>query len=159
MRSAAQSSRPFNNATRSFPNVKRPTHQVFKRCSLCQQSGRCDFPHYLSQCSYLPESDRNFISKAQLISDVEDIKLESEQVFDSPVCDNQPAEPVNSQLSLTPVSRRVQLQQSLFLILCYDHFPLKVVIDSGATANLIERYYCSFYQVYRLQKFSNCRTG
>ena len=60
---------------------------------------------------------------------------ESEEVFDSPVSDNKPAEPVNSQLSLTPVSRRIQLEQSLFLNLYYDHFPLKTGIDSAATAN------------------------
>ena len=43
-----------------------------------------------------------------------------------------------SQLSLTPVSRHIQLEQSPFLNLYYDHVPLKVVVESGATASLIK---------------------
>ena len=112
MQSAAQSSRPLNNPARSFPYVKKSARQTFKRCPLCQQCGHRDFAHYLSQCLQLPESDRNVISTARLISDVES---ESEQVFDSPVSNNKPIDPVNSHLSLTPVSRRIQLEQSPFL--------------------------------------------
>ena len=110
MRSAAQSSRPLNYPARSFPYVKKSDHQTFKHCPLCQQSGSRDFAHYLSQCPNLPESDRNFISKACLISDSEDVEPQSEQVFDSPVSDNKPVDPVNSHLSLTPVSGCVQLE-------------------------------------------------
>ena len=128
----------MNNPARSFSYVKKSARQTFKHCLLCQQPSRCDFAHYLSQCPHLPESDRNFISMARLISDVEDVESESEQVFGPPVSDNKPVDPVNSHLSLTPVSRRIQLEQSPFLNLYYDHFPLKVVIDSGATANLIK---------------------
>ena len=81
------------------------------------------------------QSDRNLISKARLISNVEDVKPESEQVVDSPVSDNKPAEPVNWQLTLA-VSRHIRT--SPFLNLYNDHFPLKVAVDSGATANLIK---------------------
>ena len=50
--------------------------------------------------SFPAQNDRKFISEARLISNVEDVKPESGQVVDSPVSDNKPTEPVNSQLTL-----------------------------------------------------------
>ena len=89
--SAAQSSRPVNNQARLFPNVKRPTRQAFKHHHLCQQSSRCHFAHYFSQCPYLPKSDKVISYLKPILFDVEDVEQESEQVCDSPVSDNKPA--------------------------------------------------------------------
>ena len=38
-----------------------------KSCPLCKQAGRDDFHHYLSECTYLPDTDRKFITKARQI--------------------------------------------------------------------------------------------
>ena len=38
-----------------------------KTRSLCKQAGRKDFHHYLSECTYLPDTDQKFIAKARQI--------------------------------------------------------------------------------------------
>ena len=61
---------PYKTNTR--PN--RPT----KSCPLCKQAGRLDNAHFLSECSFLPEQDRKYITKARQIADIFDDPSEPE---------------------------------------------------------------------------------
>lgn len=43
-----------------------------RTCPLCREAGRMDVRHYLSKCKYLPDSDRNFLTKARHVTCEED---------------------------------------------------------------------------------------
>ncbi|KAJ8369657.1 hypothetical protein SKAU_G00096850 [Synaphobranchus kaupii] len=68
-RRPAQSSRAQSSKLRAPPRKPRQD----KVCPLCKQAGRQDTRHFLSECAYLPDSDRRYIVKArQIVSVVED---------------------------------------------------------------------------------------
>ena len=49
-----------------------PKPRAVKSCPLCQQAGRPDFrSHFLSNCKFLPEPDRLFMSKARQVAGIE----------------------------------------------------------------------------------------
>ena len=101
-------------------------------CPLCKQAGRNSYDHFLSKCQFLPESDKKFMIRARLIAALdeeheESIEKEFEPDQQEPTVDKDPS------LNM----HRVQVKQSPFINLFYHHHPLKVVIDSGAEANMI----------------------
>ena len=49
---------------------RRQSQRVNKQCPLCKQAGRMDYQHFLSECLFLPESDKKFITKARQISGI-----------------------------------------------------------------------------------------
>ena len=104
-----------------------------KSCPLCQQAGRKDTRHFLSECSYLPESDRQYMVKARQIMDI--VAAESDEY--SGEDDTRPREPVAEQLPPGAVSYRVQTRQSPYFDVFYGHYTVRVTLDSGATGNMI----------------------
>ena len=75
MRTAAggfRRSTPIKSLPRKGP---RPPRQS-KSCPLCQQAGRPDPNHFLSECRHLPEEDRKYIAKARQIANIVDDHLE-----------------------------------------------------------------------------------
>ena len=108
------------------PSQSKPT----KICPLCQQASRSDVHHYLSSCPFLPEHDRKFIARARAltISDCDDGDVSE---YDSELTDPYvPNQPVNS-------ARRVAITQSPYLDVFYGHHAARIIIDSGATGNLM----------------------
>jgi hypothetical protein len=98
-----------------------------RNCVLCQTAKR-PANHYLSECQYLPESDKRYMANSRLVevSDDDDDEAKSNAV--SIVSE----EPVN------PSLRRVDIEASPILEVECAHTSVPVVIDSGAESNLIE---------------------
>ena len=118
-------------------------------CPLCTQAGRRNTAHFLSSCSFLPESDKRFMTRSRLIAAIEGLDIlddddAPERQFDQ---DESPDDPTHTRLTHSPVpqaqptpvasSRRVQIERSPFLNVYYKHYPLKVVLDSGSETNMI----------------------
>ena len=60
-----------NNSNNSNNNSNRQTTPPSKKCPLCETAGRPS-SHYLSQCTFLPAADKKFITKARLLSILDD---------------------------------------------------------------------------------------
>ena len=104
-----------------------------KTCPLCQQAGRKDTRHFLSECSYLPESDRRYMVKARQIMDIAGAEPER----DSDEDDTHPREPVTESHPPGAVSYRVQTRQSPYFDVFHGHYTVRVTVDSGATGNMM----------------------
>ena len=50
-----------------LPSPPLASEHALISCPLCKKAGRGDFPHYLSECTYLPDTGRKFIAKARQI--------------------------------------------------------------------------------------------
>ncbi|MEO1148065.1 MAG: retropepsin-like aspartic protease [Cyanobacteria bacterium J06638_22] len=131
-----KSTRPKN---RSLPTSGSRPRNNFKpkSCPLCKAASRPD-THFLSECIYLPEADRRFMSKARLIAQVLDDDAPPTDEGDEP-----PVEPLRPE----PIVRRVQVRQSPYLDTYFGHKTPRIVIDSGATANLISETAVQWLQV------------
>ena len=127
MRTATSSYRRPAQAAKPITGFrKRP-----KSCPLCKQAGRGDLHHYLSECTYHPDTDQKFIAKAtQIVGilDCDDSDHEEEpQDYQPKTTGNQP----------TPSALRIQLRQSPYLDTFYRHNRVRITIDSGPLANIL----------------------
>ena len=112
-------------------------------CPICKQAGCKSYNHFLSKFPFLPESDQRFLTRAHLIAAIEeeDQFISEHQVTDTAVVSTNSNIPtitssieVHNQLEAS-VSRRVQITQSPYINVFYQHYP--IVIDSGAETNMI----------------------
>ena len=105
-----------------------------KTCPLCKQAGRSEVSHFLSECKYLPDTDRRYIVKARQILGILDDESEADDNLDTglPICDAKDEEPSSS-----AVAYRVQTCQSQYIDVFHGHHIIRVTIDSGATATLL----------------------
>lgn len=111
-------SRVFRTKTTSY----RPLPSK-KSCPLCKEAGR-PANHFISKCRYLPEEDRKFMARARQIQD--------------DTHDDEEDEPSSTaDLPCPQKAHRVQIRQSPYLDTFYQHFPVRITIDSGATGNMI----------------------
>ena len=101
---------------------------------LCKQAGRSEVSHFLSECKYLPDTDRRYIVKARQILGILDDESEADDKLDTglPICDAKDEEPSSS-----AVAYRVQTRQSPYMDVFHGHHVTRVTIDSGATGNMI----------------------
>ena len=112
---STEDAKVMRTAASSFrrpPTTNKPStqfHKRFKSYPLCQQAGRVDYHHYLSACTYLPDSDRRFIAKPRQIEGILD--------WTYPDSEEEPQEfrpePAGNQTS--PSALRVQVRQSPYL--------------------------------------------
>ena len=103
-----------------------------KVCPLCKQAGRSMTNHFLSQCTFLPDSDRRFMVKARQIAGILDNDQETETSPDSDSPD-----PDTTLPGPDMVAYRVQTRQSPYMDVFHNHRVVRVTIDSGATGNMI----------------------
>lgn len=105
-----------------------------KVCPLCKQAGRSMTNHFLSQCTFLPDSDRRFMVKARQIAGIldNDQEIETSPDSDSP-------DPDTTLPGPDMVAYRVQTRQSPYMDVFHDHRVVRVTLDSGATGNMIRR--------------------
>ena len=111
------------------------TKPQVKSCPLCKQAGRSD-RHFLSHCTYLPAEDRTFLTKARLLSslDDEDDPTDSD-FFCPPEVEDFPSSPHSS---ARVVSHRVSTKQSPHFNAFYHHDLLKLILDTGAETSMIK---------------------
>lgn len=118
---------------KSKPRTSRPT----KVCPLCKQAGRPEFRHFLSQCEFLPDSDRSYMAKARQIVDILDENQLDEIEHDEPTPISHHAH--EEQSDARSVAFRVQTRQSPYLDVFHGHQTSRIIIDSGATGNMIRQ--------------------
>ena len=127
-------STPIKSLPRKGP---RPPRQS-KSCPLCQQAGRPDPNHFLSECRHLPEEHRKYIAKARQIANIVNDHLEeSDESAPFPSdCES------NNEISSVecvpePAVLRVQTRQFSYIDTFHAHPPVRITLDSGATGNMI----------------------
>ena len=134
--------RTFNNTQkgqyRPQPPSKDPRRQTrLPTCPLCKQAGRRSTDHLLSTCTFLPESDRRYITRTRLLAALDDIDLD-----DTDSTEQLPEEPTPTSRSVTLPAKsstvqRVKVGQSPFINAYHHHVPVTVILDSGAETNMI----------------------
>ena len=133
MRTAVSNYRRPLGTRAPYKATARPSRPT-KSCPLCKQAGRPDNSHFLSECSFLPDQDRKYITKARQIADILDDPHEPETTPNvaEPDSDTDDTGP-----SPSPKVFRIQTRQSPYLDMFYSHYPVRITIDSGATGNMI----------------------
>ena len=117
--------KPKPRQTTPRPQSNKP----FKSCPLCKQVGRSDSLHFLSECPHLPEGDHKYIARARQVASIfeeDDSSAETFELACTPVTE-----------SNEPSALRVQIHQSPYLDAFHGHHASRIIIDSGATGNLI----------------------
>jgi len=98
-----------------LPSPPLASEHALISCPLCKKAGRGDFPHYQSECTYLPDTDRKFIAKAGQIVDILDCdesdREEEAQEYQPAPTWNQPTPGALS----TPSALRIRVRQSPYL--------------------------------------------
>jgi len=122
------------NPAKNRPGNKTPRQG--KTCPLCKQAGRPEFRHFLSHCEFLPESDKRYMVKARQIVDILDDEQDDE-IANEPDSVTQLAD--SEQATARALAFRVQTRQSPYLDVFHGHHTTRIVIDSGATGNMIRR--------------------
>lgn len=118
-----------NTDTRDLTRHQRPdqTHQR-KVCPLCCQEKRPRFDCYLSMGTYLPDAGRWCIIRAHQITDSLDGKsTECAKLL----------EEIHIIKETSIILGHVKTEQTLYLDMFISNQPIKVIIDSEATGNMI----------------------
>ena len=115
---------------------KKQVYSSYKRCPLCEAHHR-PTDHFLSECSYLPESDKKFMLKAK--SRLVDVEDEEEEEFEEeePVIEVKPRKKAVKSVNL----RKVDIASSPYFTVQYGPNTVNILLDSGAEANLMELEY------------------
>ena len=127
-------STPIKSLPRKEPRPPRKS----KSCPLCQQAGRPNPNHFLSECRHLPEEDRKYIAKARQIANIVDDHLE-ESDESAPFPSDCEFSNEISTAECVPESAvlRVETRQSPYIDAFHAHHPVRITSDSGATGNMI----------------------
>ena len=140
-----------NNNSRNSSSKSSQQRGGGKYCCLCRTANRPNYEdHYLSQCRYLPESDRKRLSNIRNVEAVEYDEEENENPSHEFEAMNQygaAAPDVNNNdnnLFLDPPSsiRRVSTRKSPRMQCFYAHIPVCLLLDSGAELNLMGERAC-----------------
>ena len=135
LRATASRFRQPPHKSQSFLSQQSTPKRQNKSCPLCKQAGRND-RHFLSQCSYLPAEDRSYLSRARLISGMDDdLEVDDSDSFISPVIDD-PLPVANPSVRI--VSRRVSTKQSPHFKAFYRQHPLNLTLDTGAETSMMK---------------------
>ena len=140
--------RGHSNNGRQQPNSGRPKPS----CPICKQVGRNRSDHLLSNCPFLPESDKRFITRARIVQTVED----AEDLDDYPYNEHEEY-PSNTQShhqsfyadspyeddsqrirNVSAQVKRVQVKKSPTLEVFFNQFSLTLTLDSGAESDMIK---------------------
>ena len=127
----------FQSGKSSFKSKSSHKKPSSKSCILCITAKR-PANHFLSECPYLPDSDRRYMTNSRLVeaSDEEDDYDERANAKSISI------EPTKTQVpSLSSTSRRVDIESSPSFQAECEGESVSVVIDSGAEASLVEEQY------------------
>ena len=149
------SARPKNRSP--YSTQARPPQSQSRKpmiCSICKNAGRPS-NHLLSSCTLLTPDDKKFLSRARLISalDEEMSQLSTGDMYPedqhhdtyqdqdpdvgNPYGDCQQQNYQHTAENPLPATRRVITRASPYLNVFHDHSPIKFTLDTGATVNMI----------------------
>ncbi|MCG7867010.1 MAG: hypothetical protein JAY74_11655, partial [Candidatus Thiodiazotropha taylori] len=127
----------FKKSTRLQKSTFQDSKSTCPSCPLCKEAGR-RHDHYLSQCKFLPDSDKLYMNKVRQTSEYPD--LQDDQVYNDDENSDFHLE-VDSSVNLCTninTSRRVSTKQSPYFKVFHNHHPLHVTLDSGAEISMIK---------------------
>ena len=139
-------SKVLRTAFKKSTHLQKSTFQDSKfprpSCPLCKEAGR-KHHHYLSQCKFLPQSDKQYLNKVHQTSDYTD-QISDQDCSEYEDNDNLKDNSIylcSSNIHLDvhlATSRRVCTKQSPYLKVFYEHQPVIVTLDSGAKISMIK---------------------
>ena len=120
----------------------RRTARSNRECVICKSSGRQYRDHFFSDCRFLPEGDRRYIStlraRAGNIESDDEIDEDDEHYIESTGSSARSVATVQDQnIDVSISARRVPVVSSPFINCHYKHHTIRITIDSGATGNII----------------------
>ena len=134
--------RTFTPVTPQTGFRNKPKPKSFKSCVLCKTGGRPHTTHNLSECRHLPEADKRYMARARLTTGEQD-DVNDDSYLAYPEDDTRDGSDDNqgnsSALLVRPVLRRVEVIQSPYLNTFFGSTCVRLVIDTGATTNMVRR--------------------
>ena len=138
----------FNSKPHSNSSQKYKGQVKFKVCPYCQQAGRPD-NHFLSQCHYLPDSDRRQFKSSNRAVAVEETEFDDSfdesdlEYAETPLdqvttISRRVANTTISSMENHATARRVDVESSPYFFAHYNQHPLRLTIDNGAETNMIK---------------------
>jgi len=133
----------------SRPSTRRQArHTSTRECPICKAARRPDYDHYLTQCRYLPDSDKAVLlkkRKPKTRSITVDVPIpdHDDETDDDDDCSRQ-----DEILESQPVaSHRVDVKRSPQFKAFFRHNPVTITLDTGAETNLIKHSLAHFLGV------------
>ena len=126
----------FKNRT---PNRYNKSYKPTKRrCCFCEAKGRICDDHFLSQCPFLPEEDKRYMSKTR------EVTLRSDEDSDEEVDESKSKVKVTRLISHVPCPtiRKVDIMSSPIIKVVSNNTEASMVLDLGAEANLATSTFC-----------------
>ena len=124
---------------RTLPTNQTPRQRQFKSCTLCKAAGRPHNTHFMSSCKFLPDADKRAIGRSRLVlDDDEGDELDNYDDCEYSTHTTCETDDIPSGLIDQPVVHRVNVIQSPFLNVYYNHHPVRLTLDTGATTNMIK---------------------
>ena len=139
----SDSSRSFNqfrNKTKSMPGNSKSTQ---KTCLICKNAGRNHSSHDTSDCWYISKFEKLQLSKALRVEtddfddglDAEDQRAYSVESVEADNSSHEATKASSDEVSFN----RVDCAVSPFFYAFYQHLPVHITIDSGATSSMISK--------------------
>ncbi len=140
------------NFSSTYNNQRQRQQKSTRRCCLCEAAKRSGADsHFFSQCKYLPESDRKWVSKVRIVdvdSDEEEGYAEEEsEAVDTLEC--------SALIDRPAVTRRVVTRKSPYLCCVYRQITVRICLDTGAESNLMSNRFALYARI----KVSPSRQG
>jgi len=120
------------------PRPQRPKPKAqYKACPLCQQAGRPGYNHFLSECRYLPEQDKQYIIRSRVVEVDEDEHFDELDYTDQDEPQVLVAETVTPPKSIPSQVSRVTVRPSPYMDAFHHGQSVHILLDSGAESSLI----------------------
>ena len=104
-----------------------------KCCPICKQPKRWQFQHYLSKCPFLPNEDRQYLTRTRQV--IVDQHEPSDRSDSEPEPDDQSCFKNNRVKS---TAYRVSTKQSPHLKVFHNHHAVQLTLDTGAETSMIK---------------------
>ncbi|CAC5371069.1 unnamed protein product [Mytilus coruscus] len=125
----------FDRSAKKTGSIR--TGRQIKCCVLCKQVGRPS-QHFLSTCKYLPDEDKQYMSRVRQSYCTEVGDSESEDNVDNEQVSFLNDNVGPSKLRVVSALRRVSTKQSPYFKAFYKDFPLELTLDTGAEVSMIK---------------------
>ena len=122
---------------------------VAKSCVLCKTVGRSFNTHNLGECRFLPDSDKCTFGRFRLVAadDCDGSEAAPSDEYIAPERESDDHDLSARRVECPPSTHRVNVIQSPVLSTLYQHHPVALTLDTGATTNLIRALAAKTYNL------------
>ena len=137
LRTAFRRSSQRREKRTDFSKFPPNTSTATKSCPLCKQAKRTQFQHYLSQCPYLPDEDRPYLSRTRQVTGEQTTFARSDS---EPEPDIDPDDELSHHsYRVKSSTNRVSIKQSPHLKVFYNHHAINLTLDTGAETTILAK--------------------